>query len=580
VSYNRTEDPSSVWAWVRGLGTILILLFLVFVSIAGAAVYQGLQKRDALRRDAASVHYARGLAHMQANRYELALAEFEAALELDSSVDGARARMAEAQRILLPALTPTPQPQEPVPPTELLFTEAQSCYENGDWEGALASLEELYALDPGYETQKVASLLYDLFYERGQALAAEDRLEEALRSFDQALTWSPESEEALEQRERLSLYLTGLGFWDADWAQATGAFSQLYALDSHYRDVADRLYRAHAAYGDYASETGDWCLAQAEYARALDIQDAAAIQEKLVEASERCAMASAPSPIQPTSLITVTEGEQPTSARGTLALALYDPHLGEPALYLIRFDPTGGPRWARVGGALSQPAFSPDGSRLAVRSSVAGEEGIYIIDVSGDVVASLPGTARGVQPTWSADGQKIAFVVPADDTGGDRIYSISANGNEEAEVMTSGWSPAWGPEGWLAYTVCVDEECGIHLLAPGAEEATRITASSRDIGLAWSPDGQRLAYMSDHDGDWEVHAITREGWVQQLTVNESWDGLPAWSLDGSELAFVSDRDGGWGLYFMRLDGTQVRQLFTLSTDYDGRWGQAQIAWGP
>ncbi len=108
----------------------------------------------------------------------------------------------------------------------------------------------------------------------------------------------------------------------------------------------------------------------------------------------------------------------------------------------------------------------------------------------------------------------------------------------------------------------------------------RITASPHDIGLVWSPDGKRLAYMSDHDGDWEIHIITREGWVQQLTVNEARDGLPVWSPDGSELAFVSDRDGDWGLYLMRPDGSEVRKLFTLSTDYDGRWEQAQIAWGP
>jgi tetratricopeptide (TPR) repeat protein len=588
VSYRGAEDPSSVWAWVRGLGTVVVLLFLIFVSIAGVAVYQGLQKRAALRREAASEHYARGLVHMQANRHELAIAEFEMALQLDPSVEGARARLAEAQRGSYPAPTPvpTPQPEKTRSMTDQLYAQAQSCYESEDWEGALAALEELRNLEPDYEAQAVAAMLYDLFYRQGQALAAEDRLEEALRSLDQALTWSPESEEALEQRERLSLYLAGLGFWEADWARATETLAQLYALDAGYRDVADRLHRAHLAYGDYAVEQGEWCLAVSQYGQALEIKNVPGIQEKRAEASERCAMASAPSPIQPATHITATEGEQPTPAQGTLALTLYDPQLNAPALYLIRFDPTGGPRWVRLGEGLCQPAFSPDGARLAVRSMVAGQEGLRIIDRSGQVVASLPGTAQGMQPTWSPDGQRVAFVVPGDDAHSGRIYTISASGQEEPEEMASGWAPAWGPQGWFAYTACGEEECGIRVLPPDAGEPMRITASPRDVGLAWSPDGQWLAYMSDHDGDWELHVTTREGWVQQVTVNESRDGLPVWSLDGSALAFGSALAGGWGLYLLRPDGAgwgspgQACKVFDISTDYDGRWDLAQIAWGP
>jgi len=541
-------------------------------------VYQGLQKRDALRRQAAWEHYDRGLAHMRDDRYEVAIAEFEMALRLDPSVEGAQAGLAEAQRMLHPTPTPTPQPEEPI--TEQLYARAQSCYQDGDWEGALSALEELRAIDPDYEAQRVAALLYDVFYHRGQALAGESRLEEALRSFDQALTWRPESEEALQERERLSLYLAGVGFWGADWAQAADTFAQLYVLDASYRDVADRLYQARLACGDVAGEEGDWCLAEAQYAQALDLRADSTVQEKWVEARERCAMASAPSPIELTTPLTVTEGEQPTPGQGTLALTLYDPQIEGPALYFIRFDPTGGPRWVRLGKGFSQPAFSPDGTHLAVRSSVAGQEGLCIIDLTGQIVALLPGTTQGMRPTWGPDGQKIAFVMSGDELYSSLIYVVPANGQGEPEQLASGWAVAWGPQGWLAYTECEGEECGIRVRAPDAEEAMRITASSHDIGLVWSPDGQRLAYMSDHDGDWELHVITREGWVQQITVNEARDGLPVWSPDGSELAFVSDRDGDWGLYLMRPDGSDVRKLFTLSTDYDGRWEHAQIAWGP
>ncbi|MEA3344679.1 MAG: tetratricopeptide repeat protein [Chloroflexota bacterium] len=583
MSYN-TEGPSSVWAWARGLGTVMVLLFLIFLSIGGVGAYQGLQKRAALLREVASEHYARGLAYMQDDRYELAIAEFEMALQFDPSIEGAQARLVEAQRrsqFKLATPTPTPQPEKPI--TDQLYIQAQSCYENGDLKGALAALKELRAIDPDYKAEEVAHLLYDVFYQQGQALAAEDRLEEALRSFDQALAWRPEDKEALEQRKKLSLYLAGLGFWEADWAQATETFAQLHALDANYRDVADRLYKAQLAYGDYAAEEGDWCLAESQYAQTLELRDDPEVQRKRGEASERCAMASAPSPIQAATSLTVTE-EQPASEQGTLALTLYDPQLEKPALYLVRFDPTGGPRWVRLREGFSQPAFSPDGELLAVRSSAAGQEGLCIIDRKGRVVTPLPGTARGMKPTWSPDGQSIAFVVAGDDLHSGRIYTVPANGQGEPREVASGYAPAWGPQGWFAFTGCEGEECGIIVRSPDVEEGVRITASPQDIGLAWSPDAQKLAYMSDHDGDWEVHITTRRGWVQQLTVNEAQDGLPTWSPDGSELAFVSNWDGDWGLYVMRPDGSGLRKLFILGysyyNDYNGRWEQAQIAWGP
>jgi len=578
VNYNNdTEGPSSVWAWARGLGTAVILLFLVFVLVGGVGVYEGLQKRAVLRREAAWEHYNRGLGHMRHDRYEVAVAEFEMALRLDPSVEGARAALAEAERMLQPIPTPTPQPEQPI--TVQLYDRAESCYEKGDWGGALAALEELRATDPEYAAEKVTALLYDSFYYRGQDLAAEGRLEEALRSFDQALIWRPESGEALEERERLSLYLSGVGFWGADWMRAADIFAELYMRDSGYRDVADRLYRARLASGDLAAEEGDWCLAEGQYAQALDLGTDLTLREKWVEARERCAMASAPSPIQPAMALTVTE-ERSAPAKGTLALTLYDPQTKVPALYLIRFDPTGGPRWVRLAEGFSEPSFSPDGTQLAVRSSVPGQEGVCIIDQSGQIVASLAGTIQGRSPTWSPDGEKIGFVMSGGEPRTGMIYAVTADGHGEPEELVSGWAVAWGSEGWLAYTACDGEDCGIHVRSPGVQEGMRITASSRDIGLVWSPDGQRLAYMSDHDGDWEVHVITREGWVQQITVNEVKDGLVVWSPDGAWLAFVSDRDGGWGLYLMRPDGSEVRKLFTLSSDYDGGWEHAQMAWGP
>ena len=76
---------------------------------------------------------------------------------------------------------------------------------------------------------------------------------------------------------------------------------------------------------------------------------------------------------------------------------------------------------------------------------------------------------------------------------------------------------------------------------------------------AWSPDGNRIAFQSDRDGDHEIFVMDADGTnVQQLTDNDSYDENPAWSPDGNRIVFVSDREQKPKEFFvMDADGTNV-----------------------
>ena len=51
-----------------------------------------------------------------------------------------------------------------------------------------------------------------------------------------------------------------------------------------------------------------------------------------------------------------------------------------------------------------------------------------------------------------------------------------------------------------------------------------------DSDPTWSPDGTRIAFSSDRDGDDEIYTMRSDGTdVRRLTVNDAWDGEPAWS---------------------------------------------------
>ncbi len=73
---------------------------------------------------------------------------------------------------------------------------------------------------------------------------------------------------------------------------------------------------------------------------------------------------------------------------------------------------------------------------------------------------------------------------------------------------------------------------------------------------SWSPDGERLAFASNRDGDSEIFVLHLEtGNLRQITHNEGFDGHPSWSPDGRRIAFASDQAGHSDIFVMNADGS-------------------------
>jgi len=90
---------------------------------------------------------------------------------------------------------------------------------------------------------------------------------------------------------------------------------------------------------------------------------------------------------------------------------------------------------------------------------------------------------------------------------------------------------------------------------------------------AWSPDGRKLAFVSERDGNAEIYVMNADGSEQEnLTRQPANDSHPSWSRDGRKLAFVSRRDGNSEIYVMNADGSGLRNLTrTPSHDRDPAW---------
>ena len=77
----------------------------------------------------------------------------------------------------------------------------------------------------------------------------------------------------------------------------------------------------------------------------------------------------------------------------------------------------------------------------------------------------------------------------------------------------------------------------------------------------YSPDGTKIAFHTNYDGDYEVCVANADGThVRQLTHNSAIDAFPTWSPDGSQIAFESNRDGNFDIWVMDADGSSQMNL--------------------
>ena len=106
-----------------------------------------------------------------------------------------------------------------------------------------------------------------------------------------------------------------------------------------------------------------------------------------------------------------------------------------------------------------------------------------------------------------------------------------------------------------------------------AKLLTRTQVDWKDGSPAWSPDGKRIAFYSERDGNAEIYVMNADGTaVTRLTNSTADEGYPSWSPDGKRIAFMR-RTGRTELFTMNADGSDQKPLLTVDKGdaIDPRW---------
>lgn len=222
-----------------------------------------------------------------------------------------------------------------------------------------------------------------------------------------------------------------------------------------------------------------------------------------------------------------------------------------------------------------QPTFSPDGERLAFVRGAANTVGKVVIarrDGSGQR-RIFTGT---IDVAWSPDGASLAVIDQFR-----KIVLISASGHRfrrlsrpQLEVTSVSWSPD-GKR--LAFGVFLREGAGaLYVVGVGGRGLRAIVkepAGTNLHGPQWSPDGRRIAFQESEGcrgdtcgGPFFVSVIDADGSDKQRLMS----GVgAAWSPDGSRLAF--DRVDGSGIATLRLDDGTIRAVTSARSHGDIDW---------
>jgi Tol biopolymer transport system component len=261
--------------------------------------------------------------------------------------------------------------------------------------------------------------------------------------------------------------------------------------------------------------------------------------------------------------------------------------------------------WLAAFGILGLAGCSsdqPTDERIALSSEVDGDWEILILDLSANTLREVTDNETfdwGAR--WSPDGETLAFSTQY--LAGEMEQAYVRNEAGVMELMTQEITtdrdivttptdrfdltrlmvknaaveddPDWSPDGSkLAFISDRTGDVEVFVMDADGSNVDQLTDSAgEDWHPDWSPDGSQILFTSKRNGTWDVFVMDADGSnVSQLTPTNEDEWRPTWSPDGSQIAFAGMRQGRWHIFVMDADGSNVRQITdSTSDDFEPVW---------
>jgi Tol biopolymer transport system component len=218
---------------------------------------------------------------------------------------------------------------------------------------------------------------------------------------------------------------------------------------------------------------------------------------------------------------------------------------------------------------------------------------IYLANADGTDVRKLThGKANDIQPVWSQDKTRIAFLSDRESINYD-VFIINVDGTNLTNITNNedgeSW-PDWSPDGSrIAFNSFHNGDREIFVVNPDGTGLINVSnLPGLDILGSWSPESERIVFVHYYEDSStsDIFVVDADGSnLTNITNERYFYDNPQWSPDGSRIAFGSDRNASdhdvWcnskpqcksEIYTINTDGTELKRLtFDRAGDYSPRW---------